>query len=90
MLSPLSLQDLPEVLDQVENLWIGHFVIDPQPILAADHQAGPAQHVQVLGYVGLALIQHSLDVANAAFTLAQQLQDLQACRVGQGVESNGL
>ena len=84
------LQDGFYAVDQVEYPRTGDLIVDPQALFAVAHQAGPAQHIQVLGDVRLALVQHGLDVADAALSLTQQLQDLQARGVGQGVEGIGL
>jgi hypothetical protein len=62
-------------------------VVDPAAGLAALDEVGGFEGFEVEGEFGLVDVEGGAQVADAAFTIAEEVEDLEADGVGEGLES---
>jgi hypothetical protein len=69
---------------------LGDAVKNAQSVFAGTHEVGRAQRHEMLRDGCLAFAKHGLDVTDADFTRAEELQDVETGRVRQGAQELSL
>ena len=62
---------------------LGQSIVNPKPLLSADHQAAPSQVRQMSGHGGLRKIERFVQMANANFTFHKQVQETKPDGIGK-------
>ena len=86
----LAAKDFPDQVAGLPNLRQGQRTIDIPAVAAGAHHSGGFQDGQVLGEIGLGDSQSLLQDGKALFSLAQQIEHLEAFWVGEGTANRRL